>query len=169
MDALDVLVESYSRIEPTLRRVVSDVADDVLTWRADPEANSIAWLAWHVARVQDAQIAPLAGTEQVWTADGWARRFDLPFDDSATGYGQDADHVAAVRTGADLLLGYLDAVTQATSAYLETLTPDDLDRVVDTRWDPPVTLGARLVSIVADDLQHVGQAAYVRGLADRAR
>jgi hypothetical protein len=44
------------------------------------------------------------------------------------------------------------------------VTPADLDRVVDKRWDPPVTLGVRLVSVVDDDAQHVGQAAYVRGL-----
>ena len=52
-------------------------------------------------------------------------------------------------------------------AYLATLDDDDLDRVVDTRWDPPVTVGVRLVSVIADDLQHVGQAAYVRGLLHR--
>ncbi|ROS30808.1 DUF664 domain-containing protein [Cellulomonas sp. PhB150] len=169
MDVRDLLVESFDRIGPTVRRVVEGLDDATLTWRADPRANTIAWLTWHIARVQDAQLAPLIGTEEVWTADGWAGRFDLPFDESASGYGQDADDVAAVRVPSDLLLGYLDAVTAATGAYLATLTADDLDRVVDTHWDPPVTLGARLVSILADDLQHVGQAAYVRGLAERAR
>ena len=53
---------------------------------------------------------------------------------------------------------------EATVAYLATVTPEDLDRIVDERWDPPVTLGVRLVSVVSDDLQHAGQAAYVRGL-----
>ena len=51
-----------------------------------------------------------------------------------------------------------------THGYLATLTAGDLDRIVDERWDPPVTLGVRLVSIVDDDIQHAGQAAYVRGL-----
>ena len=53
---------------------------------------------------------------------------------------------------------------QATVAYLATVAPEDLDRVVDERWDPPVTLGVRLVSVLSDDLQHAGQAAYARGL-----
>ncbi|WP_407643312.1 mycothiol transferase [Cellulomonas rhizosphaerae] len=169
VDARAVLVESFGRVGPTVHRIVDGLDEATLTWRADPEANTIAWLTWHIARVQDAQLAPLAETEEVWTAGGWAERFDLPFDDSASGYGQSADDVAAVRVPADLLLGYLDAVTAATSAYLATIAGDDLDRVVDHRWDPPVTLAARLVSILADDLQHVGQAAYVRGLAERAR
>ena len=64
----------------------------------------------------------------------------------------------------DVLLGYLGEVQARTTAMLEGLAPDDLDRVVDRRWDPPVTLGVRLVSIADDCLQHVGQAAYVRGL-----
>lgn len=42
--------------------------------------------------------------------------------------------------------------------------PDDFDRVVDTAWDPPVTLGVRLVSVYDDATQHAGQAAYLRGL-----
>jgi hypothetical protein len=47
---------------------------------------------------------------------------------------------------------------------LEVVGPADLARTVDDRWDPPVTLGVRLVSIADDSLQHVGQAAYLRGL-----
>ncbi|WP_029287025.1 DUF664 domain-containing protein [Cellulomonas sp. HZM] len=167
MDTVDLLIEGFDRISPSLRRAVGGLSVDDLAWRPDERANSIAWLVWHAARGQDAQVAPLAGEDQVWTADGWARRLDLPLDDSATGYGQGRDEVAAVRAEPDLLLGYLDAVGARTGAYLQTLRGDDLERVVDEGWDPPVTLGVRLVSILADDLQHVGQAAYVRGLLDR--
>jgi hypothetical protein len=102
----------------------------------------------------------------VWTAQGFADRFDLPFDVSAIGYGQTTDEVGQVRADAGLLTEYLRAVHEQTASYLATLGPDDLDRVVDTRWDPPVTLGVRLVSVVSDDLQHAGQAAYVRGLME---
>ena len=119
---------------------------------------------WHLARVQDDHVADVAGTEQAWTAQGFADRFDLPFDVAATGFGQHADEVGQVSADAGLLGEYLRAVHEQTTSYVTTLTPDDLDRVVDTRWDPPVTLGARLVSVIADDLQHAGQAAYVRGL-----
>ena len=114
--------------------------------------------------MQDDHIADVAGAEQVWTTGGWAARFGLPFDEDATGYGQTAADVAAVRAYAALLTGYYDAVHSATLSYLETLTDEDLPRVVDERWDPPVTLGVRLVSVVNDDTQHLGQAAYARGL-----
>ena len=62
------------------------------------------------------------------------------------------------------LRAYHDAVYARTIEYVRTLQDADLDRVVDTSWDPPVTLGVRLVSVVNDDQQHVGQAAFVRGL-----
>nr|WP_240188756.1 DinB family protein [Nakamurella flavida] len=161
------MTDAFGRVHSTVHAVLSGVEPEVLTYRPDPAANTVGWLVWHLTRVQDDHIAGVAGHEQVWTADGWATRFALPFDDDAIGYGQDADEVAAVRPSADLLLGYLDAVHERTTAYLATLTDADLDRVVDEAWDPPVTLAVRLVSVLNDDLQHAGQAAYVRGVADR--
>ena len=106
----------------------------------------------------------------MWTADGWARRFDLPFEDSSIGFGHTSEQVAAVRVDdPSLLTGYLDAVHERTVAYLRTLSEADLDEVIDERWDPPVTRGVRLISVVDDDIQHAGQAAYLAGLVRRRR
>ena len=167
MDARTLLEDLFGRIGPTATRAVYGLGEDALTARLDPRANTIAWLAWHLARCQDAQVASAVGREQVWTRDGWARRFDLPFDDGATGYGQSAADVGRVRASDDLLLGYVHAVQVESQDVLAALTDDDLDRVVDEAWDPPVTLGVRLVSIAVDSLQHAGQAAYVRGVLER--
>ncbi|KQY44781.1 hypothetical protein ASD18_12850 [Cellulomonas sp. Root137] len=161
-----MLIESFGRVEGVLDRAVGGLTEDQLALRPYPEANSIAWLAWHAGRGQDAQVADVAGVEQVWTAQGWADRFALPFDPSATGYGHSADEVGRVKASGELLLGYYRAVAVETETYLGRLTAEDLDRVVDVRWDPPVTLGVRLVSIVGDSLQHAGQASYVRGLLE---
>ena len=168
MDIAQLLIESHGRVGGVLHRAVGGLDVDQLTWRADPQANTIAWLAWHAARGEDDQIADVAGTEQVWTAQGWSARFALPFDDSASGYGQTPQEVAQVRAPEELLLGYYDAVATATRTFLTGLSGSDLDRVVDERWDPPVTLGVRLVSIIGDSLQHAGQASFVRGLLQRA-
>ncbi|TFB46997.1 mycothiol transferase [Cryobacterium tagatosivorans] len=164
----DLLIDAFDRVSGVVHSVLKDAGPGLLGYRPDPEANTIAWLVWHLARIQDAQVAPLIGEEQVWTADGWSVRFALPFGPSATGYGHTADEVAAVRSSAELLGGYFDAVHSRTIAYLPTLVETDFVRVVDRAWNPPVTLAVRLVSIIADDLQHAGQAAYVRGLALRA-
>ncbi len=164
MTPAQLLIDAFERIEQTGRAAVADLDDDQLTHRPGPDANSIAWLLWHLARVQDDHVADVAGLEQVWTAQGYAERFGLPFDTGDIGYGQTSEEVGQVRASADLLAAYLSAVHAQTVAFLETVTDDDLDRIVDARWNPPVTLGVRLVSVVNDDLQHVGQAAYVRGL-----
>jgi hypothetical protein len=164
MRTQDLLLESFGRIDQTLRRVLDGLDADQLAAQVFPDANPIGWLAWHLLRVQDDHVAEVAGSEQVWKADGWVRRFDLPVDDSATGYGFSPEQVAQVRVrSVDLLLGYADAVHRRTVEFLRTLGDEDLDRVVDDSWDPSVTLGVRLVSVLSDDLQHVGQAAYVRG------
>jgi uncharacterized damage-inducible protein DinB len=143
---------------------VAGLTVEQLAERIAPEANTIAWLVWHLTRVQDDHVAEVAGTEQVWTSQGWFERFGLPFSPRATGYGQTPEEVAQVRVGADLLTGYYNAVAERTLEFVRGLTDADLDRVVDDRWDPPVTLGVRLVSVIGDDEQHVGQAAYVRGI-----
>jgi uncharacterized damage-inducible protein DinB len=164
MTVAELLRDLFGRVETDVHGAVEGLDVDALTYRVDGTANSIAWLVWHLARVQDDHVADVAGTEQIWTADGWAERFGLPFPVGEIGYGQSSDEVGAVRADADLLLGYYDAVHAQTLRYLDGLTEDDLDRIVDRRWDPPVTLGVRLVSVVNDDQQHVGQAAFVRGL-----
>jgi uncharacterized damage-inducible protein DinB len=165
MTVAELLADGFSRIHGVVHEAVDGLSADQLAYRPQPAANSIGWLIWHLTRVQDDHVADVAGTEQVWLADGWAGRFGLPFDDRATGWGHDADEVGAFRVASsELLIGYHDAVYTRTLAFVRTVTEADLDRVVDTQWDPPVTLGVRLVSVIDDDAQHVGQAAYLRGL-----
>ena len=165
--ANEILADAFERVRESVHQVVEGLTPEQLAYRPDPDANSIAWLVWHIARVQDDHVADAAGGQQLWEAGGWAERFGLPFDPGAIGYGQSSDEVGQVRADAELLTGYYDAVHSATLSYLETLAEDDYPRVVDDRWDPPVTLAVRLVSVVNDGTQHVGQAAYVRGLLER--
>jgi hypothetical protein len=165
MDVASLLLELYGRIPPLARNVVDGVDLVTLTESPSEGANTIAWLVWHSARVQDHHVAELIDSDQVWIGDDWARRFGLDPDPRNTGYGHAAQDVAAVRPERpEVLIEYLEAVDRRARSLLERLTPTELDRIVDRRWDPPVTLGVRLVSIADDSLQHLGQAAYVRGL-----
>jgi hypothetical protein len=164
----ELLVDAFNRIREGAQAAVDGLTPDELAERPTERANSIGWLVWHLTRVQDDHVAAVAGHEQVWTRDGWHERFGLPFDADDTGYGHTSEQVALVRgIGAEDLVGYLEAVHAATVEFVRPLTSDDLGRVVDERWDPPVTLGVRLVSVVNDDQQHVGQAAFIRGLLQR--
>ncbi|MEU6157698.1 DUF664 domain-containing protein [Streptomyces sp. NPDC047130] len=168
MHARDILIDGYGRIREEVHAAVQGLDAWQLAARPDAEANPVAWLVWHLTRVQDDHVADAAGLEQVWTAQDWHGRFGLDLPVSDTGFGHDAARVAAVRVdSADLLTGYHDAVHEQTLGFLRSLTAGELERIVDEGWDPPVTLGVRLVSVLSDDLQHVGQAAYVRGLVER--
>ena len=167
MTHTNLLTDAFGRVRDTVHEVVDGLAPEKLTFRLDSEANSIAWLVWHLTRVQDDHIAGVAGTDQVWTSSGWAQRFGLPLDISDTGYSHTPQQVALVTGDAEMLAGYHDAVYEATLRFVGPLTEGDFDRIVDERWDPPVTLGVRIVSVVTDDLQHCGQAALVRGILER--
>jgi hypothetical protein len=169
MTSAELLVDAFGRIRQVVRRVVDGLTPEQLAFRVDPEANSIAWLVWHLTRIQDDHLADAGHFQQVWTSQGWVERFGLPFHPRDTGYGHRADEVAAVRVeSGELLVGYHDAVHQQTTRYVERLSDADLDGIVDRSWDPPVSLGVRLVSVIADDLQHAGQAAFVRGILLRS-
>lgn len=165
MSSADVLTDAFGRVRGVVHAAMDGLAPEQLAVRIDTEANSIAWLVWHLTRIQDDHVADAAQVEQVWLAGGWEQRFGLPFAPRDTGYGHSSEEVAAVRVdSAEMLTGYYDAVHEQTLAFVVGLDDDDLARVIDTRWDPPVTLGVRLVSVISDNLQHAGQAAFVRGI-----
>lgn len=165
----DLLLDGFGRFAELVETAVEGMSEDQLTRRLDAEANTIAWLVWHLARVEDHSMAAAFGAEQVWLSDGWSVRFALPFGPDDIGYGHDPAQVAAVRGASpELLIGYYRAVSARTAEHLRFLTADDLDRVVDRSYDPPVTLGVRLVSVLEDVAQHVGQAAFLRGLVTRS-
>ncbi|MGH8776492.1 MAG: mycothiol transferase [Jiangellaceae bacterium] len=168
MEAREVLAEAYGRVGGLVHTAAGGLDADGLAYRPDPDANSIAWLVWHLTRIQDHHLCGITGREQAWTGDGWADRLGMPADLEDTGYGHTSAQVAAVRPdGPDALLGYYDAVAARTAEYLTVLHGEELARIVDRSYDPPVTVGVRLVSVISDNLQHAGQARYLRGIVDR--
>ena len=169
VDVAPLLLDLYGRTPPLAREAVEGLDADQLIWAPGPGSNTIGWLLWHTGRVLDSEFAELMGGEQLWTTGDWARHFGLDADPADTGYGHTAEQVAGVRPdGTEPLLAYLEAAHARACGYIEGLGPDDLERIVDRSWDPPVTLGVRLVSL-ADVLEAVvGQAAYLKGLLDRS-
>jgi hypothetical protein len=165
MDANALLTDGFERVHGAVHAALRGFTADVLHDRPAPGANSVAWLVWHLTRVQDDHVADAAGEDQVWHSEGWYETFGLPLPPEDTGFGHSPDEVAAVRVpSATPLRGYFDAVHRRTLRFIGGLQPDAYDEIVDEGWTPPVTLGVRLTSVLADDLQHAGQAAYVKGL-----
>jgi hypothetical protein len=164
----ELLADSFGRVRERVAALTDGLTTAESSYRPDDQANSVGWLVWHLTRVQDDHVADLAGTEQAWTANGWYERFGLPFDAAATGYAHSSDEVDGVRVDASLLDAYHDDVYRRSLDYVGSLTADELSRVVDEAWDPPVTASVRLVSILDDCQEHVGQAAYLLPIARRA-
>jgi uncharacterized damage-inducible protein DinB len=163
----DILIDALGRVRETVHGLLDDVPEDDLAEPPAPGANTIAWLVWHLTRVVDEHVADAFDTDVVWTSGGWFDRFGLPFPASTHGFGMSYDDVLRVRASAADLRGYADAAFAVAEEQLATVTDTDLDRVVDADWDPPVTLGVRLVSFINDATQHVGQASYAAGILAR--
>lgn len=171
MSGSDVLVEAFGRIPDAVSRAVEGLDADQLAYRPSvPEGsgaagNSIAWLVWHLTRVQDNHLSDAAGRDELWLTDGWCERFALDLPRGDTGYGHSTSDVDKVRVdSSELLIEYHRAVHIRSVKFVENLSETDLDRIIDSSWDPPVTLQVRLVSVIEDCAQHAGQASYVRGL-----
>lgn len=168
MELRELLIDLFERINEHVHEAVDGLDSQALVAAPEPGANPIGWLVWHLTRVQDDHIADILGQPQVWASGGWASRFGVTADPDNTGYGHSWDDVLTIRPeSAEALIEYYEAVWACTRELLERTTPDDLDRIVDERWSPPVSMGVRLISIADDDIQHAGQAVYVRGMLDR--
>jgi hypothetical protein len=166
---VELLLDGFGRLPEHVSGAVDALTPEQLTRRLDRSANSICWLVWHLARVEDASFADAFGTEPVWTEADWHDRFGLPLARDDMGFGHDDEQVAAVRVESpDLLVGYYADVHARTTELLQFVTSEELDRVVDRSYDPPVTLAVRLMSVLEDAQQHVGQALFARGIVERA-
>lgn len=166
MTTSDLVLDALDRVHELVPAVLADLDREDILWRPDPDSNPIGWLVWHLTRVEDDHLAKLGEVEQVWPE--WADRFALPYPLKAHGYGMTSEEVGAFDISSpSLLVEYAAAVAEQARSIVGGLTPDDYDRVIDTRWDPPVTVAARLVSVMVEISQHIGQAAYVRGLRER--
>lgn len=167
MTGNELLIDGFGRIREIVHQVLDGLTQAEIDFRLDPDANSIGWLVWHLTRVQDDHVAGAGGLHQVWLAGGFQERCALPLDPADIGYGDDSDEVGTVRVPADLLAGYHDATCEQTISFLSGLTDADMDQVVDRSWNPPVTMAVRLISVLSDDLQHAGQAAFIKGILER--
>ena len=166
----DLLQELFGRVREHVDEAVDGLDAADLTATLAPGTNPIGWLVWHLTRVQDDHVAELLERPQIWVTEDVGRNFGVASDPDNTGYGHGPQDVADVRpVDAAALIDYYRVVAARTDDLLAGMTEDELDRVIDERWDPPVTVGVRLVSVADDDIQHAGQAKYLRGLLAAGR
>lgn len=163
MNVANLLTDAISRPTAAITRALEGLSAEQLNAHPAGHDNSIAWLVWHIGREIDVQVEHLGGQE-VWKNQGFRERFNLGEIGDSVGYGHSSEEARSlVIEDKELLVEYVKATEAAYVDYVSSLSPEDLDEVVDTRWDPPVTRGARLVSMIDDAAQHAGQVAYAAG------
>jgi hypothetical protein len=105
--------------------------------------------------------------EQLWIKDGWHERFHRKPDPNETGWGHSFEEVGKFRVlDIQMLLDYHRAVMKTSIGYLNRLSEEELERECPASWQPGTTapVSLRIIGNINDCFQHVGQAAYVRGL-----
>ncbi len=160
MNVADFVIQALTTVRISVAMTLDGLSPEQLTHRPGPESNPVGWLIWHMARMQDRGISAITGEEQLWISGGWHDRYHMDADPNDTGMGHDSTQVAAFAPpDADTLLEHYDAVFQSTRGYLSMRGRDDIDRVIGES-----AVGQRLLAIVNGNMQHIGQAGYVRGL-----
>ena len=167
MEWQQLIADIFTRISEELERVLDGLTVNEINRQPRPDCNSIGWLAWHLTRSQDRNMSEVAGEEQLWVSAKWHDRFNRAPDPAETGYGHSTEDAAAFYSpDSATLLEYHRAVLEQTKRYINSkLLESELERqAYSSTFDNTNTVGKRLLGVINDSLQHVGQAAYVRGL-----
>ena len=159
MEWYDLLTDGYGRIQDFLKHVLDGLTQDDLDWQPRSDCNSIGWLAWHLARQHDAQMASVMNEEQLWMKNNWYTKFNCSADPKDVGFGQTPEQVAVFKSpDTDTLLDYNHDVVERSKIYIRSLSKTDLDKELDEPWFQPLpTVCVRLISILDDAVLHLGQ------------
>ena len=156
-------LETVGRADVTLKRAMEGLTDAELRQQvAGPQSNPIGWLVWHLTRTRDSIVANFSGTKTLWETE-WAAK--LGMDANPPQYKPEDVHTFDPKS-VDLLMGFFGAVEKHTADIVGKLNDADLERMVQpmVQGRPPASVAARLGVILNDNIQHIGQVAYLRGM-----
>ena len=165
MSVKEFIREAMQLTRKDLLDNIRDLTAEELAWRPAPHSNSIGFLAWHITRVEDGWIQrPIQRKLHLWVADKWAERFGMPEEQRDMGYGYTVEQLQAFKTPSlELLLGYSQAVRDATLAFLDTWDPASDAIEVRAPWGT-MTVATTFQQLIWELNQHGGQIAYVKGI-----
>jgi hypothetical protein len=164
-----VILGLLERATNQIKLATDGATDAQLYYRPTTNANSIAWLVWHLSRLQDLVTSSISGEAEIWSSDGWAEQFALPPDlpNDATGWGDSTEQVAAFRVERATLFGYMEAAHRVARERVARLTPEQLGQSIAWGTSQTPLYGPTwrvLVTLLNDSIQHTGQINYIRGL-----
>ena len=114
------------------RRMLADLSEEQVRRPPCPGVNTLAWLVWHMARVEDIGINRfVTDGEQVFDGGDWGARLGVTRRDLGTGMTPDEVLDLSARIDVPALHDYWDAVEERTLAVVQALRPEDLDTILD--------------------------------------
>ena len=130
MDAIGFFLTRYQETHGGLvDGLFSQLSEAQLRGRAHPSVNTVAWLLWHSARIEDVALNRfLCDSPQV--LEDWRDRLRTPRRDVGTGMSDPEVDELSARVDLEALKGYWDAVTDRTLALVESLRAGDLEEPV---------------------------------------
>ncbi len=164
MSTTTLYADAIRRSDADLHRALDDLSTEELKKQpAGQESNPIGWLVWHLTRTRDNISASIVGDTPIWETGDWGARFGM--DGEVPRFAPEEVHLFDPKDY-ETLVGYFDAVAEKSLEIVEALPEEDMGRLVQStipgRPAQPIT--SRLAVILNDNIQHVGQIAYLRGL-----
>jgi hypothetical protein len=111
--------------------VLVDMTDAQIRELPDRMDHSIAWIIWHLARIEDVAMNILvAGNSQVFERDDWKEKLNISF--VHTGNAMSRSEVIELSNGIDIyeLRNYRIAVGRKTEEIVNRLSPEEVGRRV---------------------------------------
>jgi uncharacterized damage-inducible protein DinB len=163
MKANEIVLKSLEENAGYVTDSIKGLTANELTWSPVPHSNTIIFLMWHLARVEDLWINRiLKSGKELYESEGWYKKFDTPVEDN--GFGYDVAKLKAWKPpDLKLLKKYTSAVRKTTVDYVKKLTEKQFDEPEDFGWRKGTT-GSALTHLISEVGEHSGQIGYIRGI-----
>ena len=165
MTVVAFLQEARQEVHDRILQDVSDRTQEQLQWRPNPETANIAYLLWHLVRIEDLTTqTQFRKAPTIYEAEGWANRLGLDPQLGPAGLTPEQRDALAYRL--EDFLPYAHRVWDSTSEVLKGMRDEDLEQPVRIPDLPEATnVGALFRTVfVSHPWRHLGEILYIKQL-----
>ena len=161
---IDVVRIKAKQTRERALKLVEDLDDAKLGWRPAPDAHSIAWTLWHMARADDNFQAGVMRGPLVWSDGSYAARWNYP--ERGVGTGMDDVQAASLPQPSKTdLLEYVRRAFAAADDAVDRIEERSLSEMHDSPFmGGPASYGEALLVSITHDNRHLGELEYIKGL-----
>ena len=148
-DAKRLFIDLHSKLHLSKMSGISQNETDSLLTDLTPEEycvmptakdETIAWVLWHIARIEDITMGILVGGGEQLFDDAWKNQLNAPLTDTGNALTDDEIIELSRRLDIGKLMEYRNAVGQRTREIVKSLTADDMTRKVSAKGLDAISL-----------------------------